>query len=71
VLSESDTNIAFMNEAQAETGTMVCYYFDWDMEYMGTGFGCSASDGYCSDVIDESSCTIYRFSGEPTIVISP
>lgn len=68
ILNEDDIDINVLQKANA-TENAECYYFDWEMEFMGTGFGCSSSSEYCSDIIDNSSCTIYRFTGEPQIVI--
>ncbi len=68
VLSESQEEISAQNSVEATEGAY-CYTFDWTMQFMGTGFGCGPSTSWCSDIIDDVNCVIYRFSGDPIIVI--
>lgn len=63
----SDYSIEILNKAEARN---TCYYFSWQMEDMGTGFGCSESSAWCSDSIDFSNCVIYRYTGKPLIIVT-
>lgn len=70
-------NISVINSANAEAESEItknefmaqCFLGDWTQVDMGTGFGCGNEYTWCSDIFDYSSCTIYRFFGEPLIVI--